>query len=326
MKHLIIGAGPVGLHLAGVLAANGETVALMTRRAIPDIAGVQTISADVKEAGSAERFADIDTVYHCANAPYHRWAAELPGLWSAILTHAVARKCRRVVAATNLYSYGRSDGPFTADHPWNPHTTKGAVRSRIEGEYLEAGKRGDIEVSLVRAADFYGPLVTASVLGGRLFPAVLGGKDPEFMGSLDARHSYTYVGDFAATLAAVGLMGTKPRDQYLVPNARAVTARELTKLLGTLVGRSLKPKLMTKTVLRIGGLFIPAARESIEMLYEFEEDFVTDTAREEGEFDLAPTDLSTGLRLTLEWYSRPAGERGVGYIAAERKSPALEGV
>ena len=54
--------------------------------------------------------------------------------------------------------------------------------------------------------------------------------------------------------------------------------------------------------MRIGALFMPVARESLEMLYEFTEPFVVDSSAIEREFGLRATPLDEGMRATVEWF------------------------
>jgi nucleoside-diphosphate-sugar epimerase len=57
------------------------------------------------------------------------------------------------------------------------------------------------------------------------------------------------------------------------------------------------------------GLFNPAIRETIEMLYEFEERFVVDDSRFERAFGEHATPLREAIKRTVRWYreERPAG-------------------
>ena len=61
--------------------------------------------------------------------------------------------------------------------------------------------------------------------------------------------------------------------------------------------------------MRIGGLFIPAARELPEMLYEFEEDFVVDHSAYAAVFGDHATPLEVSLGETIDWF-RSNGSTG----------------
>ncbi len=58
------------------------------------------------------------------------------------------------------------------------------------------------------------------------------------------------------------------------------------------------PKLsrVSKPMLLLAGLFVPPAREMIEMSYEFDEPFLVDSSRFEQAFGLAPTPLDVAAR------------------------------
>ena len=63
-----------------------------------------------------------------------------------------------------------------------------------------------------------------------------------------------------------------------------------------------------KIVLRALGLFNLGIRETIEMLYEFEEPFVVDDSRFVREFGEQATPLREAIQRTVRWYreERPA--------------------
>ena len=61
---------------------------------------------------------------------------------------------------------------------------------------------------------------------------------------------------------------------------------------------------MGRGMLRLGGLFIPAAKEVIEMLYQFEQPFVVDSRKFVQRFggEAGPTPLRTALTETVAYY------------------------
>jgi len=58
------------------------------------------------------------------------------------------------------------------------------------------------------------------------------------------------------------------------------------------------PKLLVKVL----GLFNSQMRELVEMLYEFEEDFVLDHSKFEQAFGNHATSLKQAIRATINWY------------------------
>lgn len=57
-------------------------------------------------------------------------------------------------------------------------------------------------------------------------------------------------------------------------------------------------------MMRFAGLFIPAAKESVEMMYEFANPFVVDSGRIERELGLLPAPIEMGLEQTVSWYAQ----------------------
>jgi nucleoside-diphosphate-sugar epimerase len=55
-------------------------------------------------------------------------------------------------------------------------------------------------------------------------------------------------------------------------------------------------------MMRLAGLFVPGARASVEMMYEFTESFVVDSSQMETVFGLKPTAVEVGLERTVKWY------------------------
>ncbi len=59
-------------------------------------------------------------------------------------------------------------------------------------------------------------------------------------------------------------------------------------------------------MIALGGLFIPEAKESVEMMYEFEQPFVVDSSKFEQPFGMKATPLKEAVRETVAWYKKHA--------------------
>ena len=135
---------------------------------------------------------------------------------------------------------------------------------------LLAHRQGMIQVAIARGSDFYGPGVLDSVMGDRIFPAILAGKTAEAVGNLDVRHTYTFIDDFGKALVVLGEQEAALGQIWHVPNAETLTTRQFLTLVFQQAGYSPKMSGMSKLMMRIGGLFIPEAKETVEMMYEFD--------------------------------------------------------
>ncbi len=300
----------MGVCLAQTLAGAGERVVLLSRsNRLPDgSSGVEFQAVDARDAESVARAAaGAGVIYNTANVPYHRWTQDLPVLWRSI-AEASARAGAHLVLATNLYAFGEAEEPFTETSEFRPVSRKGRVRADLETEALARAEKGDFRLSMVRASDFYGPGVKDAIFGERFLVPMLAGKPGQLFGNRSSLHSYTYVPDFAAALVAAGHRAAKRPETWLVPNAPAVRIPELETLLTPLLGQhGVESGARITTVgpgaLRLAGLFMPQAGEVVEMLYEWNEDFVTDSSRTSEELAIQPTPLEDGLRAALAWYA-----------------------
>ena len=304
--HVVVGSGPLGRGTAAALIEQGCPVRIISRSGA-EVAGADSVSVDITDAAAARAaVAGAAAIYHCANTPYHRWAEQLPPLWAGILAAAESTGARLVIG-TNLYALGLSSGLLDHTSPLQPCSMKGRLRARLEREALDAAASGRVATHLVRASDFYGPGVSDSVLGDRFFRPLVDGRAATYYGRRDVLHSYTYLPDFCQTMVAVGTRDVPPGGTWMAPSAPPVDVDALEEQLRRqLVAAGLpsppRIKLIGRGMLRIGGWFVPAAREMIEMLYEFESPLVVDASRTENKLGLRPTDLATGLARTIDWY------------------------
>ena len=105
----------------------------------------------------------------------------------------------------NLYGYGPTGGKaMTEDLPLAATTSKGRARAAMTADLLAAAEAGRVRVAIGRASDFFGPGVTESTLGQRVFGHAVAGKRADFIGNPDLPHTYSYVPDIAAGLGHPG--------------------------------------------------------------------------------------------------------------------------
>jgi len=298
--HVIVGAGPIGSATARRLADEGHRVRIVTRSGGgPDHKSIERVSAD---ASDADRLTDLvvgaAALYNCANPPYHHWPTEWPPLATAILT-AAERSGAVLVTMSNLYGYGPVEGQMTEDLPLAATTVKGRIRARMWRDLLEAHQAGRIRATEARASDFVGA-GGRSIFSEMVLPAIRAGKRALAPVNFDVPHSLTYTGDAARTLVTLGADERSFGRAWHVPTNPATTLREAATRYARLAGAP-QPRLrtMSNAVLRLGGLVNPAAKEFIEMRYQFDRPFVLDSSAAQKTFGLEPTDLDDALRTML---------------------------
>ena len=304
--HVIFGTGPVGQAVARELVKRGKTVKLVNRSGkkpggVPD--SVSVVAGDVFDANVAKQLAqDATHVYQCTNPPYDKWPEQFPTLQANTLEAAASAGAKYIVM-DNLYAYGDTNGrPITEDLPYNAQTKKGRVRAQMAKDALAAHAAGRVRVTIARASDFYGPGVVDSAMGDRVFGFALEGKAASAAGDLDAKHSYTYIDDIGQALVILGERDEALGQVWHVPNAEVTTTRQFITLIFEALQQPAKMSAMGKSMMRLGGLFIMPAREMVEMMYEFEKDFVVDSSKFTKAFGLKATPYREGVKQTLAWY------------------------
>jgi nucleoside-diphosphate-sugar epimerase len=274
-QHVVTGAGPVARAVVDALVRRGVTPTVVTRRGT-EVAGATPRAADLTDPTAArEALTGAAVVYQCAQPRYHRWAQEFPPLQRSILD-ACATHGAVLVAVENLYGYGPVTGAMHERLPLAATTRKGRVRAALWNELAAAHASGHVRTVAARASDFIGPHVAGSAFGERFFGPLVAGKGAEVLGDPERLHTVTYVPDLGEAMVRLGETPAAWGSAWHVPNAPAVSVRRLVEMASAAAGVTPSMRRMGALKLRLGGLFIPEARETVEMLYEFTHDFVVD--------------------------------------------------
>lgn len=301
-KHVIVGVGQVGRHLAGMLAAQDHEVVVVSRSGTgPD--GVTRVAADASDQARLVEIAQgAEVIYNCVNPPYHRWAQDWPPMAGALL--AAAEQAGAVLVATgNLYPYGPVDGPMTEDLPLAGTGVKARVRARMWDDMLAAHRAGRVRVTELRGSDYYGPGTSDQAHLGtvRLVRPLLAGRHIPYLGDPDLPHSWTYVTDVARALAIAGGDERAWGRPWHVPSAPAFPARKFAEMLAERAGvRAPRMVSVPKAVVGVMGLAVPQLRELRETRYQFDRPYVLDSSRFETTFGMAPTPVERALKEILE--------------------------
>ncbi|MFO7693902.1 MAG: NAD-dependent epimerase/dehydratase family protein [Vicinamibacterales bacterium] len=303
--HVIFGTGPAGIWTARALFAMGQRVRAVNRSGKrPDLmpGEVDVVASDASNLQQAiDAARDADVVYQALNPPYDRWAELFPPLQRSALEAARAAGAR-YVSIDNLYGYGPVSGTLTEEATPAPNTKKGRLRLAMTREVLEAHARGDVRAAILQSSDYYGPGVRLSQFGERTFTPMLAGKPADVAGRADVPHSYAYIEDVGHAAAALGTRDEAPGRVWFAPHAPALTQQAMVDEACRQLGIAPRVRVIGPLMMRLAGLFVPAARESVEMLYQYMEPFVVSSAAIESAFGLAPTPITEGLKRTIEWW------------------------
>lgn len=306
--HVVFGAtGALGRAIVRKLTTEGKSVRAAVRnverarRMLPtsaDIVSSYATSAESVRAACQDAF----IIYHCVNVPYSKWAAVMPGITDNILTGACEAKARLVFPG-NVYGYGPFQKiPATEDHPLEATSKKGKLRNMMERKLMDAHQAGDVHVVIPRFPDYYGPNVTNKLVAP-IFEAALTGKKASWPGKLDVPHDLVYIDDAATACVLLGETESAYGQVWHVPGAGPLTGREFIEMVFNTSGTMVNVGVMGRGFFRFFGLFVPDAREMVELLYEFEDPLVLDGSKFANTFpSFKYTPHEDAVRQTVEWF------------------------
>lgn len=302
--HVIFGAGPVGCWTARALRSQGLRVRAVNRSGVrPGLmpADVEMVKADLMDPIQAARAAaGAGVVYQALNPPYHLWHSAFPALQAAALSAAKAVNAR-YVSIENLYMYD-SAAPISEASPVAPASKKGALRQQMAEEVMAAHARGEVRATALRSSDYYGPGVRGSALGEGVFGNLVAGRAAQLSGSTAMPHSFAYIEDVGIAAAALGTCDRALGEAWIAPHAAAITQGHMVEQACRVLGVEPRARAVSPLMMRVAGLFIPAARASVEMMYQFTAPFAADSSRIEREFSLCATPIPAAIERTLAWY------------------------
>ncbi|MBB4825129.1 nucleoside-diphosphate-sugar epimerase [Sporosarcina luteola] len=236
---------------------------------------------------------DADIVFHSVSISYEQWNEKLPRIMKNVIEAAAGSK---LVVVDNVYAYGRQNGKkVTEETKKNPHTKKGKLRLLLEQEVKASG----IPYLIAHFPDFYGPNASNTMLHYTL-ERVMMNKKSGYVGDLKIPREFLYTPDGAKALVELAIHDNAFGQNWNIPGERMVTGTELIGMIRRLTGYGKKVSPVTKTMIRMVGLFNPFMRESLELAYLYEHPFQLDGSKYEREIGALPkTPYEEGLRQTL---------------------------
>lgn len=302
--HVICGTGSVACWTAKALTdmdiqvrainRNGEHPQLMP-------AEVEIVPADVSDPQQAIHAAQgAAVIYQALNPPYHQWHELFSGLQAGAMAAAKATGAR-YVSIENLYMYDSSQ-PITEESPEKPQSKKGELRRQMGEEVMAAHRSGDILASSLRSSDYYGPGVKNSAMGELVFGNLAAGKKAQLGGSDRMPHSWAYIEDVGKAAAILGTRSEASGEVWIAPHAEPVTQGEMVRMAAAELGADPRYTVMGTFMMWLGGLFIPEAKASVEMLYEFNAPFIVNSSKFENTFGVSATPIEAGIKATASWY------------------------
>jgi len=305
MQTILGAGGPIGTEVAKALKNYTTDIRLVSRNP-------QKVNPDDELlAGDLLNYATIDeavkgseVVYLTVGFPYdHKyWQKHWPKLVGDVIQACKEHECK-LVFFDNVYMYDRDHlAPMTENTPVKPPSRKGEVRARIAEMIMQEVWTGNLIALIARSADFYGPgIKNNSLLIETVFKPLSRGKKAMWMGSAKYRHSFTYTPDAGKATALLGNTEDAYNQVWHLPTAsQPFTGREWIEEIASQMGKKPGYWAIPKWMVRIMGIFMPIMRESVEMMYQYDRDYVFDSSKFRERFNMKSTSCKQGIREVIK--------------------------
>jgi len=259
------------------------------------------MSADLLNAEDVKQAVrESSVVYVTVGFPYNlkTWKECWPKFIKNVID-ACKENNSKLVFFDNIYMYDPNHlNGMTEDTPINPPSKKGQVRAQIAKMIMDEVEKGNLTALIARSADFYGSSIqNTSMLTETVFKPLTSGKKANWMGSAHFKHSFTYTPDAGKATAILGNTEDAFNQVWHLPTASdPMTGKYWIKTIAKELGVKPKYQVAPKFLVRIIGIFVPIMREMVEMLYQYDRDYVFDSSKFEKRFDFTPTPYREGIR------------------------------
>lgn len=308
MQTILGAGGAIGTELAGALAQLQQPVRLVGRNPTLVPGATEVVVADISNLDQTIKAVSGSTVvFLLVGLKYDVkvWSE----LWPRIMRNAI-EACKRVKAKLiffdNVYMYGKVSGSMTEEAPFNPCTKKGVIRAQIACELLDEIKAGNLTAMIARSADFYGPNARTSVANILVFDKYAKGNKAMWLVDDSLPHSYTYTPDAAKSLALLANDESAWNQTWHVPTAsNPPTGKEFIQMAAGEFGIEPRYQVLSRPLIKMAGWIDSDIRESYEMLYQSDSEYIFDSTKFSKAFSFEPTSYAEGIRRTILAYKKP---------------------
>lgn len=304
----ILGAnGIISTELAKALTKYTGKIRLVSRNPRKVNHTDEIYSADLTNAEQTlAAVAGSEVVYLTAGLQYNSkvWQEQWPVIMRNVIEACKKHKAK-LVFFDNVYMYGQVNGWMTEETPVNPCSKKGEVRAAIAKMLMDEVEQGNITALIARSADFYGPETPMSFVSVMLFDNLAKGKKAQWMLNDSVKHSLTYTPDAGKATALLGNTASAFNQVWHLPTDRnALNGREIIALAAKEFGVAPKHMTLQKWLMQIVALFNPIVKESMEMLYQSETDYLFDSSKFDNAFTFRTTTYAEGIAETVRSIKR----------------------
>jgi nucleoside-diphosphate-sugar epimerase len=155
------------------------------------------------------------------------------------------------------------------------------VRAAIANLILNEISNGSLTAMICRAPEFYGPRQTLSGVNVLVFDNIRKGKKAQWLVSDTRKRTFIYTPDASrATALLANSPNTWNQTWHLPCDNRHPSGKEFMKMISDAAGREIQHTVLPKLFIRMGGLFVPYIKEVVELLYQYDQDYIFSSEKE----------------------------------------------
>lgn len=303
MQTILGSSGVIGTELAKSLTEYTDKIRLVSRNPKRINPTDQLIIADLTNREQVITAVEgSDVVYLTVGLEYKTniWQTQWPFIMQNVINACKTHKSK-LVFFDNVYAYGLVKGWMKEDTLVNPSSKKGEVRAQIAQMIMSEVEHGHLDAIIARAADFYGPNTPLSFATVTVFQNLKKGKKAQWFIDAEKKHSMTYTPDAGKATAILGNTNSAYNQIWHLPTDKNVlTGKEFIELAAKAFGVEPKYTVLKKWMIQMVGYFIPVVKESLEMLYQNEHDYLFDSTKFERAFNFTSTSYQDGIAETVK--------------------------
>lgn len=304
MQTILGSGGAIGTELAKVLPEFTDKVRLVSRNPKFVLGSEELVFADLMHREDVDSAVEgSEVVYLTAGFPYSYtvWQKLWPKVLSNVISACIHHNAK-LVFFDNIYMYDSSDlSPITESTPINPPSSKGKIRAKLVQMIWKASEEHGLNATIARCADYYGPQINnTSILTETVFKPLSKGSTANWFCSDSCKHSFTFTIDAARATAILGNSDEANGETWHLPTApNPPTGKEWIELIAKELGAKPKYRVVGKRLVQFMGLFMGIMRESVEMLYQYDRDYIFNSDKFEKKFGFTPTPYSDGIKYVI---------------------------
>jgi nucleoside-diphosphate-sugar epimerase len=303
MQTILGSTGVIGKELAKTLPQYTNKIRLVSRNPKKINESDELFNANLFNADETMKAVEgSEIVYLTVGLQYdiNVWRTQWPPLMKNVID-ACKKNKSKFVFFDNVYSYGKVNGWMTEESQTKPDSEKGKVRAELNEMVMNEVKQGNLKAIIAKAADFYGPETPLSFVNIMVFDNFKKGKKAQWFIDVNKKHSFTYTPDAGKGTAILGNTESAYNQIWHLPtNKEVLTGKEFIEFTAKAMGVKPEYTVVKKWMVQMLGLFNKVVKESIEMLYQNDSDYLFDSTKFEKAFNFKPINYEEGIIKTAE--------------------------